>query len=60
MLTNETIFDLRVLPKSLAILGAGPIGCELATVFSRLGSEVHLFDLSGRVSCPRSTQEQAS
>ena len=49
VLTNETIFDLRVQPKSLAILGAGPIGCELATVFSRLGSEVHLFDLAGRV-----------
>ena len=49
MLTNETIFDLRVQPKSLAILGAGPIGCELATVFSRLGSEVHLFDVANRV-----------
>ena len=41
-LTNETVFDLRVQPKSLAILGAGPIGCEMATEFSRLGSEVHL------------------
>ena len=49
VLTNETVFDLRVQPKSLAILGAGPIGCELATVFSRLGSEVHLLDMADRV-----------
>ena len=49
VLTNETVFDLRVQPKSLAILGAGPIGCELATVFSRFGSEVHLLDMADRV-----------
>ena len=49
VLTNETVFDLSVQPKSVAILGAGPMGCEFATVFSRLGSEVHLFDTAGRV-----------
>ena len=49
LLTNETVFDLRVQPKSLAILGAGAIGCELATVFSRLGSEVHLLDMADSV-----------
>ncbi|NGX38882.1 MAG: Mercuric reductase [Chlamydiae bacterium] len=39
-LTNETIFDLQEIPGSLAILGAGPIGCELAQAMSRLGSMV--------------------
>jgi len=39
-LTNETIFDLEEIPKSLGVLGAGPIGCELAQAFQRLGSKV--------------------
>jgi pyruvate/2-oxoglutarate dehydrogenase complex dihydrolipoamide dehydrogenase (E3) component len=41
-LTNETVFDLTDLPQRLAVIGAGPIGCELAQSFARLGSEVHL------------------
>jgi pyruvate/2-oxoglutarate dehydrogenase complex dihydrolipoamide dehydrogenase (E3) component len=41
-LTNETIFNLKEIPKSLAILGGGPIGCELAQAFQRLGSTVSL------------------
>jgi len=48
-LTNETVFDLSAAPASLAILGAGAIGCELALVFARLGVEVHLFELAERV-----------
>lgn len=43
-LTNETIFDLKEIPKQLAVLGAGPIGCELAQAFSRLGSEVIIIE----------------
>ncbi len=39
-LTNETVFSLTELPRRLVVLGAGPIGCELAQVFARLGSEV--------------------
>ena len=39
-LTNETIFDLKGLPKRLCIVGGGPIGCEMALAFSRLGSNV--------------------
>ncbi|MBX9758669.1 MAG: FAD-dependent oxidoreductase [Beijerinckiaceae bacterium] len=39
-LTNETLFDLDVLPTRLAIIGAGPIGLEMAQAFRRLGSEV--------------------
>lgn len=48
-LTNETVFDLTQKPESLAILGAGAIGCELALVFARLGVEVHLFEMAPRV-----------
>ena len=39
-LTNETVFDLTVLPRSLFVLGGGPLGCELAQAFSRLGARV--------------------
>ena len=41
-LTNETVFALAERPRTLIVLGAGPIGCELAQAFGRLGSEVHL------------------
>ncbi|MCH2187675.1 mercuric reductase, partial [Myxococcota bacterium] len=43
-LTNETVFDLEVLPERLIILGGGPIGCELAQAFGRLGSKVTLLE----------------
>ena len=42
-LTNETVFNLTQLPAKLAVVGGGPIGCELAQAFQRLGSEVSLF-----------------
>ena len=48
-LTNETVFDLQEAPASLAILGAGAIGCELAQVFARLDVNVSLFELADRV-----------
>ncbi len=48
-LTNETVFDLVEPPQSLAILGAGAIGCELAQAFARLGVSVSLFELADRV-----------
>jgi len=44
-LTNESIFDLRELPRRLVILGGGPIGCELAQAFRRFGSEVSLIEM---------------
>jgi pyruvate/2-oxoglutarate dehydrogenase complex dihydrolipoamide dehydrogenase (E3) component len=43
-LTNETIFDLRELPEHLIVIGAGPIGCEMAQAFRRLGSRVTVLD----------------
>ncbi len=43
-LDNETVFSLTERPRRLAVIGAGPIGCELAQAFRRLGSEVHLLE----------------
>ncbi len=43
-LTNETIFTLTELPPRLGVIGAGPIGCELAQAFARFGSEVYLVE----------------
>lgn len=48
-LTNETVFNLTECPKRLAVIGGGPIGCELAQAFRRLGSEVLLFERSNHV-----------
>ncbi len=42
--TNETIFSLTELPRRLAVLGSGPLGCELAQAFARLGSEVTIIE----------------
>ena len=39
-LTSESIFSLRSLPRRLAVLGGGPLGCELGQAFARLGSSV--------------------
>jgi len=48
-LTNETLFNLTEAPKTLGIIGAGPIGCEMAQSFARLGSEVHLIEAMDRI-----------
>jgi pyruvate/2-oxoglutarate dehydrogenase complex dihydrolipoamide dehydrogenase (E3) component/uncharacterized membrane protein YdjX (TVP38/TMEM64 family) len=40
--TNETIFSLMELPRRLAVIGAGPIGCELVQAFARFGSQTFL------------------
>jgi len=48
-LTNETVFNLTELPRRLAVLGGGPIGCELVQAFRRLGSEVFLFQRGGQI-----------
>jgi pyruvate/2-oxoglutarate dehydrogenase complex dihydrolipoamide dehydrogenase (E3) component len=42
-LTNETVFNLTEQPRRLAVIGGGPIGCELAQAFQRLGTRVVLF-----------------
>ncbi len=43
-LTNETVFSLTELPQRFGIIGAGPIGCELAQSFARFGSQVYLIE----------------
>ena len=48
-LTNETIFDLDELPGRLTVLGGGPVGCELAQAFARLGSQVTLIEAAPRL-----------
>jgi pyruvate/2-oxoglutarate dehydrogenase complex dihydrolipoamide dehydrogenase (E3) component len=44
-LTNETVFNLTEQPARLAVVGGGPIGCELAQTFSRLGTEVTIIEM---------------
>lgn len=47
-LTNETVFSLTERPPRLAVFGAGPLGCELAQAFRRLGSEVTIIERHGQ------------
>ncbi len=46
-LTSETVWGLRELPPRLAVLGGGPVGCELGQAFGRLGSKVTLIETAG-------------
>ncbi len=48
-LTSDDVWSLESLPKRLVVMGAGPIGCELAQSFQRLGSRVTLIDMADRV-----------
>jgi pyruvate/2-oxoglutarate dehydrogenase complex dihydrolipoamide dehydrogenase (E3) component len=56
--TNETIFELTERPQRLGVIGGGPIGCELAQAFARLGCEVTLFDVAEQL-LPREDPEAA-
>jgi pyruvate/2-oxoglutarate dehydrogenase complex dihydrolipoamide dehydrogenase (E3) component/uncharacterized membrane protein YdjX (TVP38/TMEM64 family) len=55
-LTSETLWDLRELPRRLVVLGGGPIGCELAQAFARLGSRVTQVEMLPRL-LPREDPE---
>ena len=48
-LDNETVFNLTERPKRLAVIGAGPIGCELTQSFQRLGSQVHILERADQI-----------
>lgn len=48
-LTNETVFNLTEKPQRLAVIGGGPIGCELAQAFRRLGCEVVLLHKNAQI-----------
>ena len=58
-LTNETVFSLTELPPRLGVIGAGPIGCEMAQSFARFGSQVFLFERSDHV-LPREDSDAAA
>ncbi|WP_287760771.1 FAD-dependent oxidoreductase [Acidiphilium sp.] len=47
--TSETLWDIEDLPRRLVILGGGPIGCEMAQAFARLGSAVTLVEMAERL-----------
>jgi len=48
-LTNETVFSLTERPRRLAVIGGGPIGCELAQAFRRLGCEIILLHSASHI-----------
>jgi pyruvate/2-oxoglutarate dehydrogenase complex dihydrolipoamide dehydrogenase (E3) component len=48
-LTNETVFSLTGRPEHLAVIGGGPIGCELAQAFARFGSRVTVLEAGPRI-----------
>lgn len=58
-LTNETLFSLTALPGRLGIIGAGPIGCEMAQSFARFGSKVFLIETAHGI-LPREDRDAAS
>jgi pyruvate/2-oxoglutarate dehydrogenase complex dihydrolipoamide dehydrogenase (E3) component len=58
-LTNETVFNLREPVPSLIVIGAGPIGSELAQAFRRLGSEVTVVDVAPQI-LPREDADLAA
>lgn len=57
--TNETVFSLEKLPRSLLVIGGGPIGCELAQMFRRLGSKVVIVTRGKRL-LPRDDADAAA
>ncbi len=48
-LTSDTVWNLRVLPRRLVVLGGGPIGCELTQAFQRLGAQVTQVEMLPRI-----------
>jgi pyruvate/2-oxoglutarate dehydrogenase complex dihydrolipoamide dehydrogenase (E3) component/uncharacterized membrane protein YdjX (TVP38/TMEM64 family) len=49
VLTSDNVWELRELPERLLVLGGGPVGCELAQAFARLGSQVTLVEMQERL-----------
>ncbi len=57
-LTNETVFNLTERPARLGVIGSGPIGCEMAQAFRRLGSQVLVFERGPHI-LPREDSDAA-
>lgn len=58
-LTSDTVWNLRVLPRRLLVLGGGPVGCELTQAFARFGSEVTQVEMAPRL-LPREDADAAA
>jgi dihydrolipoamide dehydrogenase len=58
-LTSDNVWTLQQLPRRLVVMGAGPIGCELAQSFARLGSQVTLIDMADRI-LPKEDEDVAT
>ncbi|WP_111656109.1 FAD-dependent oxidoreductase [Isoalcanivorax indicus] len=58
-LTSDSLWSLQVLPPRLLVLGGGPIGCELAQSFARLGSRVTVVEMAPRL-LPREDEEASA
>lgn len=58
-LTNETLFALTELPRELVVVGAGPIGAEMAQAFARFGAKVRIVALDPRL-LPREDPDAAA
>ena len=58
-LTNETLFDLDRRPASMAVLGGGPIGVEMAQAFARLGTRITVVEAEDRV-LPREERDASA
>ena len=48
-LTSDSLWSIETLPRQLLVMGGGPIGCELAQAFARLGAQVTLIDMAERI-----------
>jgi len=57
--TSENLWEMRELPRRLVVLGAGPIGCEMAQAFGRLGSQVTQVEMGPRL-LPREDADVAA
>jgi pyruvate/2-oxoglutarate dehydrogenase complex dihydrolipoamide dehydrogenase (E3) component len=58
-LTNENLFSLTELPKRFGVIGAGPIGSEMAQAMARFGSKVFLFEMADHI-LPREDADAAA
>ena len=56
--TSDTIFDMTVAPRRLAVIGGGPLGCEVAQAFGRLGLEVTIVQKDAKF-LPREERDAA-
>ncbi len=55
-LTSDTVWGLTELPRRLVVLGGGPIGCELAQAFARLGAQVTQVEMAPRLLAREDTE----